>query len=157
MEGTFSMDSSRQGTQEVAGLSTNSILGGVIAGIPAGAVFGIVMTMMGMMPMIAGLVGSESVVVGWVVHLVISAIIGGAYGLLLGSVGRTVSTGWWVGALYGAVWWVLGPLLIMPVMMGMGPQFGAAFAAGNLMSLMLHIVFGVILGVAYPPIRSRLT
>ena len=151
----MNVDDSRREAQPIAGLSANSVLAGAVAGVLAGVVFGLIMSMMGMMPMIASLVGFQSVAVGWVVHLIISAIIGGIYGLVLGSVGRTIGTGWWVGALYGVVWWVLGPLLIMPVMMGMGPQFGMAFAEGNLMSLMGHIVFGIILGVAYPPIRTR--
>ncbi|HUE75401.1 MAG TPA: hypothetical protein VMP10_01130 [Chloroflexota bacterium] len=151
----MNVDDSRHEAQPIAGLSLNAVLAGAVAGVLAGVVFGMLMTMMGMMPMIASLVGSQSVAVGWIVHLIISAIIGGIYGLLLGSVGRRVSTGWWVGALYGVVWWVLGPLLIMPTMMGMGPQFGMAFAEGNLMSLMGHVIFGVILGVAYPPIRVR--
>ncbi|MBI3964208.1 MAG: hypothetical protein HY329_01125 [Chloroflexi bacterium] len=124
---------------------------GALAGIAGGLVFGAMMALMGMMPMIAGLVGSQNPAVGFVVHLVISAIIGAIYGATVGiqSGAQSYRTGWLFGLVYGAIWWVLGPLLIMPSLMGMGPQFGAAFTQMNLMSLMGHALFGVVAGLAY--------
>jgi len=57
-------------------------------------------------------------------------------------------TGYWRGALiglaYGALWWVLGALLIMPIVLGMPPFM---LDANSLLSLMGHLVYGVILGV----------
>jgi hypothetical protein len=50
---------------------------------------------------------------------------------------------------------VLGPLLIMPIMLGMGPQFGAATSEMNVMSLGGHLVYGALLGVAFAIITSR--
>jgi hypothetical protein len=29
---------------------------------------------------------------------------------------------------YGVTWWVIGPLVAMPMMMGMGLRFGPAFS-----------------------------
>lgn len=49
-----------------------------------------------------------------------------------------------VGLAYGALWWVLGPLVPMPAMMGM-PLF--AFDSVAVMSLVGHLVYGVTLGV----------
>ncbi|OUC06917.1 membrane protein, partial [Litorilinea aerophila] len=45
--------------------------------------------------------------------------------------------------------WVLGPLLIMPIMMGMSPQFGNAFTSSNMMSLVGHLIYGGIAGLVY--------
>jgi uncharacterized membrane protein YagU involved in acid resistance len=102
-----------------------------------------------MLPMIASLVGSMSAVVGFGVHMVISAGIGASYALLLGRMSNSFGGGLLWGLIYGLVWWVLGPLLLMPIMMGMGPQFGMAFSQSNLMSLVGHLIFGGIAGVVY--------
>lgn len=52
------------------------VTAGVTGGIAGGMVFGVLMAMMGMLPMIASMVGSDSAVVGFGVHLVISVLIG---------------------------------------------------------------------------------
>ena len=132
---------------------------GAAAGVVGGIAFGALMAMMGMLPMIGMLVGREDALIGLGIHLLISATIGVTYGLLFGGIGAALrpATGALVGGAYGFVWWILGPLLIMPTMMGMGTQFGDAFSETNTMSLIGHLIYGVILGVAFPFIASRLT
>ncbi len=127
------------------------VLAGVVGGVAGGLVFGMLMAMMGMLPMIAGLVGSQSPVVGFVVHLVISAVIGAIYGLAVGNqpAAQQYGSALPVGLGYGVIWWILGPLVIMPVLMGMGPQFGMALSPMMLMSLMGHLLYGVITGAVY--------
>lgn len=120
---------------------------GVIGGIAGGVVFGMLMQMMGMMPMIAMMVGSESVLVGWILHLIISAVTGVLFVMMFGSKVSTNADGVRYGLIYGLIWWVLGPLVIMPVILGMGIQIQNAFGQAQLMSLMGHLVFGVILGI----------
>jgi len=66
---------------------------GVVAGLAGGLVFGALMAVMAMLPTIGMLVGSESAVAGFGVHMVISAVIGAIYGgavHVLGSPRRTV-------------------------------------------------------------------
>jgi hypothetical protein len=125
---------------------------GAVAGLAGGVVFGVMMHAMGMLPMVAGLVGAESVAVGWGVHLVISALIGGGFGLLLGGVATAWGTGLGAGLGYGALWWVLGPLLIMPAWMGM-----ATFQINEmtLQSLVGHLLFGVVTGSVYVLLTER--
>ena len=137
------------------GALVQRITGGVVGGLAGGLVFGALMGAMGMLPMIAGLVGSGSAVVGFVVHMVISAAIGAGFGLALGSLSGTFGAGARLGLAYGAVWWVLGPLVIMPLLMGMGPQFGAALTGPMLMSLMGHLLYGVVTGVVYAAYSRR--
>lgn len=133
----------------------SKIRNGVLGGLAGGVVFGMLMAVMGMLPMIASLLGSKSTLVGLMVHLVISAGLGVLFGLVLGQRVERLGTGLGLGALYGLVWWVLGPLVIMPLMLGMGTQFGTAFSGSNLMSLMGHLIFGVILGTVYAVLSHR--
>jgi len=128
---------------------------GAIAGIAGGMVFGMMMAMMGMLPMIAGMVGSSSAAVGFLVHLVISATIGAGFGLVLGGVATTRGRSLGAGAAYGMVWWLLGPLTLMPLFMGMGlgSQWNAGAMQGALPSLMGHVIYGLVTAWAF----SRLT
>ncbi|CAO1651334.1 MULTISPECIES: hypothetical protein [unclassified Salinibacterium] len=130
------------------------ILAGVVGGVAGGVVFGMMMAMMGMLPTLAMMVGSESAVVGFLVHLMISIMIGIGLTVLFGNLLLTnYARGAVVGFVYGAIWWVLGPLMMMPLMLG-----GALFAIDTaaLLSLMGHMIFGVILGlVAVRVLASR--
>ncbi|WP_253905645.1 hypothetical protein [Arthrobacter sp. H5] len=123
---------------------TKRLTAGVIGGLAGGAVFGALMAMMGMLPLIAMLVGSESAIVGLLVHLAISVLIGLGLTLLLSRMLTGYARAAVVGLVYGALWWVLGPLLLMPSMMGM-PVF--MIDAAGWMSLIGHLLYGVTLGV----------
>ncbi len=135
---------------DVGGSAGQRILGGVLGGIAGGLVFGAMMGMMGMLAMIANIVGSDSAGVGFLYHMFNSALIGAIYGLVLGTLSHTYGRGAGLGLLYGALWWVLGPLVLMPLMMGMGgPQFGMALSPPMLMSLVGHLIFGLLTGLVY--------
>ena len=127
-------------------LDVRTVTAGVLGGLAGGIAFGILMTAMDMMEMVAGLVNSGSVAVGWVVHLVVSAAFGAGFALVAGPLASTAGRAAGVGVVYGMVAWVVGALLIMPLMMGMPP-----FAIGEpqLMSLMGHAIYGVITGLVY--------
>ncbi len=126
---------------------------GIVGGIAGGVVFGMLMQMMGMIPMIAMLVGSKSSAVGWLVHLGISAFIGATFGLIFGNRASTMGAGAGLGLVYGSVWWVLGALLLMPARLGM-PVFVVNSMA--LKSLMGHMMYGLALGLVYAGIRPKL-
>jgi hypothetical protein len=129
-----------------------TVVRGVLGGLAGGVVFGLLMHMMGMIPMIAMMVGSESVAVGWVIHLAISAFIGASFAALLGSRVHNLTTGIIGGVGYGVVWWVLGALIAMPARLGM-PIFDLNTTA--LQSLMGHVVFGAILGAVVATLGRR--
>jgi hypothetical protein len=125
---------------------------GIVGGLAGGVVFGLMMQALGMIGMIAMLVGSESVAVAWAVHLTISALFGAVYGALV----APRVTGWTPGLLtglaYGALWWVLGPLFLMPAKMGM-PLFTVDTMA--LQSLVGHLVYGLVLGGVVVALSSQ--
>jgi len=60
------------------------IVGGVVGGIAGGLVFGAMMGMMGMLSMVAGVVGSESAGAGFLYHMFNSVVIGAIFGLIPG-------------------------------------------------------------------------
>jgi uncharacterized membrane protein YagU involved in acid resistance len=125
-------------------MDSNRLLGGVVGGFAGGILFGALMHMMGMIEMIAGLVGQDSVAVGWIVHLGISVAFGLGYALTFGAVSSSWGRALGFGAIYGVIWWVLGALLLMPARMGM-----PVFQVGEmqLQSLMGHVLYGVTVGL----------
>ena len=142
------MSASNTFTQHPRALSASfgrRILAGVIGGLAGGVVFGMLMAMMGMLPMIASMASSSSAWVGFAMHLMISVVIGVGLTVLFGNWLLTgYGRGVLVGLAYGAIWWVLGPLILMPLMLGM-PLFTLDLTA--LVSLMGHLIYGAILGL----------
>ena len=130
------------------------IVAGAFAGLIGGVVFGLMMQMM--MPPMMGMIGSLFGVpsLGWGVHLAFSAIIGAIFACAIRSRAATWGAALAFGAAYGLVWWILGPLLIMPTWLGMGPQLAQALSGPNVMSLVGHLVFGVVTGTAYRALRG---
>jgi hypothetical protein len=103
--------------------------------------------------MVAMLVGSKAVAVGWLVHLAISAFIGATYAVLFARWATRLVPAALIGLGYGVVWWVLGALLIMPAKLGM-QVFMFNITAWR--SLLGHLVYGLVLGIGYALLRPRL-
>lgn len=129
------------------------ILHGIYGGLAGGAVFGAMMAMMGMLPMIGKIMGHPSAGAGFLIHMGISAMIGAGFAATLGRTAGAcgIRSGLQRGLAYGGLWWLLGPLTLMPLMMGMGlgANWNAAAAVRMLPSLMGHLMYGAILGVTY--------
>src|SRR6266571_4973780 len=112
---------------------------------------------MPMMMMVAMVVRSQSIAVGWLYHLFNSAVIGGLFGALLGDRANGYGTGIGWGAAWGAFWWVLGGLILMPLLLGM-PAFASLtmppmrpVAMGSLVG---HLLYGGITGAAFVKLRG---
>jgi hypothetical protein len=137
----------------------SNVFDGIVGGLIAGLVFGMMMQMMmaptpegsemPMMAMVAKVVRSDSMAVGWLYHLFNSAVIGAIFGWILGGRASGYAAGLTWAAMYGVFWWVLGGLVLMPILLGM-PVFAPLLmepmrpvAAGSLMG---HILYGLILG-----------
>lgn len=151
---------------------------GVVAGLCAGLVYGIVMQMvtvpmaggggmpmpggsempmdaggrMPMMAMVAQVVRSDSLAVGWVFLLITGAVMGVIFGWVLGDRATRIGGGLAWGALYGVLWWVLGTLILMPILLGMSafaPLTMAPMRPGAMWSLAAYLVSGPILGAVF--------
>ena len=138
-------------------MSVKNVLFGVFGGLVGGLFFGLMMAKMGMLPMIGKMVGYPTATAGFVVHMGISATIGGSFGVMFSRFVNGVSAGLLHGVLYGGVWWILGPLTLMPFLMGMGlgVNWNAAAAANMLPSLWGHLAFGFFLGTTFGWLRRR--
>ncbi|MGI9613308.1 MAG: hypothetical protein ACR2QO_10395 [Acidimicrobiales bacterium] len=128
---------------------------GVVAGLAGGLLFTIVMVQIGFLSTVASLVGGESTFLGLVVHLVISTIIGVAYGLLFVRRSNDAGSALGWGAAYGVFWWLLGPLTLLPVFLGDGPQWTVQAANDAYPALVGHIAYGALLGAAFFRLESR--
>jgi len=140
----------------------SKIAAGALAGLAGGLLFGIMMQMMSaptpqggkmpMMAMVAMVVRSDSLAVGWLYHLFNSAVIGALFGAALGSRVHNVGSGIGWGAVWGFVWWTLGGLILMPLFLGM-PAFAPVQMPPMRMvamgSLIGHLIYGVITGFAF--------
>jgi uncharacterized membrane protein YagU involved in acid resistance len=131
---------------------THRLVYGVVGGLAGGIVFGMLMQMMGMIPMVAKLVGSDAAAVGWIVHLAISAFAGAVFALLVGARATGYGAAIGLGLVYGVVWWVVGALLIMPAQLGMDVFVLDATAWQSLMG---HLIFGLVLGIVYAMLARR--
>lgn len=138
-----------------------NILAGLVAGFIATVVLSalmIVKGMMGVMPEldVAAMIGTmmgASATVGWVVHFMIGTIAwGGGFALLYKNVpGDTAVV---KGIVFGTAAW-LGMMIIVMPMAGAG-LFGMTFGImAPVMTLLLHVVFGAVLGSVYAMLLKR--
>lgn len=124
-------------------LERSRLVQGATAGILGGVVFGLMMTAMGMMPMVGMLVGSTSLTVGWGVHLALSLAFGAAFGATVapGRVRRVLPRA----LLWSFALWLVAATVVMRTLLGM-PIAPDAVAAQSLVG---HLAYGLVLGLAY--------
>ncbi len=125
------------------------IAAGAAAGLIGGLVFSWAQHAQGMRAAVAGLVGVTSLGAGVALDLVISIFIGATFGAIFRyqSLGYapTISSG----VLFGLLWWILGPLTIVPALMGKGPMWSLQEANAALPSLVGHVLYGALTGLTY--------
>ena len=126
---------------------------GACAGVAGGLVFGAAMASYGQLPTIASIVRVESSIVGFVVHMVIAAVIGAGFALLVANQRtRTAETLFW-GLLYGAFWWFLGPQTLLPLLLGNPVAWDLPSAQALLPSLIGHLFYGATTALVFVALR----
>src|ERR1700691_4861190 len=126
-----------------------AIMGGTLAGIVGGWAFGKWMEQVNFYPLIAGLVGSNSRMVGESLHFFFAVIIGVTFALLFQREARGYGSSMVCGMAYGIFWWFLGPLTILPLWSHRPLDWSSSHASELFGSLIGHIVYGVIVGLLY--------
>ncbi len=136
-------------------ITGKSVVAGAVAGLGGGVVFGMLMGMMGMLPMVGMLIKQDNAIAGLGVHMVISAFIGAVYGAVVGRLALTWVTTAIAGMVNGVVWWVLGALIAMPLLLGMN-QMVLVIETTQWMSLMGHLIYGLVTAFLFVPLTKRL-
>ncbi|MFI2437551.1 hypothetical protein [Streptomyces sp. NPDC018693] len=132
---------------------------GAAAGLVGGIGMGIWMSMSrpmmdtAMITMVAGLLGSTSAFAGWLIHLAIALFAGVTFGVVLGQFAQRLAPAVGLGLAYGAVWWTLGALWIMPASLAM-PVFEWNDVTAS--SLGAHLVFGLLAGATFASIAQAM-
>ncbi|MEP7286143.1 MAG: hypothetical protein ABI947_10290 [Chloroflexota bacterium] len=153
----FSDDVGMNGRDEGIGARNLRALGGGIVGsLFGGAAFTFVMVQVGVLPTIAGILGGSSALFGLFVHFLISVIIGAMYGLLFAdqvdSYGGAI--GW--GTAYGLFWWLLGPITLLPLLLGKeGVLSAGAALAAYPPSFLGHVAYGAITAMYFFWLEQR--
>lgn len=131
----------------------NRILAGIAGAVIAGLVLGVMMQTMGMMTDLSDMLGMDSAAVGWIIHLMMSVLFGVVYGAVLMAASLKLGANLGLGAAYGVAIWIMGPLLVMPIMMG---DDVVAFGMEELGMLMGHVIWGLLIGAIAVAVHRRL-
>ncbi len=123
-----------------------NIIRGLLTGLAGGLVSGAILQEQGILTPLPLMLGkSPGITGGWLIHLFLSTIFGILFGIVadrldLGRTGLALA-----GLITGAVAWAVGPLLLVPVLIGLPPQFGLA---GRWSSVGLsYLIFGLVMGL----------
>lgn len=144
--------------REVEGPGTRTLqsLGwGAVASLGGGLLFSLIMAATGFLPKVAELVGGQSPALGFGVHLVISALIGMSFGLLFHYEAPNLGSGVVWGLVYGLAWWFIGPLTLLPILLGAPLAWTTAAAAAALPSLIGHLVYGAATAIVFMLLERR--
>ena len=103
-------------------------------------------------PLIAGLMGSHSRMLGESLHFLFAVVIGVSFAFLFQREVRGLGSSMTCGVAYGIFWWFLGPLTILPLWMRRRPDWSNEHASDLFGSLVGHILYGVAIGLIYAAI-----
>jgi hypothetical protein len=146
--------------REVGGAGVNllrSLSWGAAAGLFGGIVASPVLLATHALPKIVGLDTTVSGFRGLILHLLVSATIGMTYGLLFrneaSSLGLGVAWGW----LFGLIWWFVGPMTLLPLLLTGVCDWSTDAASALLPSLMGHLIYGAATAFAFLLLERRYT
>lgn len=115
---------------------------GALGSLAGGLLYSVIMLATGVLPRVAQLAGGSSPETGFVVHLVISALIGMSFGVLFRYEAPNLGSGVTWGLLYGLAWWFLGWLTLYPILLGGQVAWGTQAAGAALPGLVGHLTYG---------------
>lgn len=136
-------------------LVLHSLWWGAVAGLVGGLISTPVMIATGVLPKIAGLDSPLSIFRALSLHLLVSVLIGMTFGLLFrresSSLGLGVMWGW----LFGLIWWYLGPMTFLPLLLTGEIDWRVSAASALLPSLMAHLIYGAVTALVFLLLESR--
>jgi hypothetical protein len=146
-------------TRTTESTDTNAWKGGVIAGIVGAVVMGAMMVMQ-MRPVlevaIPSMYGLSGGAAGFTIHVAHGAVLGVGFAAVMSrttDLSLPASLAYGVG--YGVLLWVVLAVLVMPVWLSaVGSPANPPLPNVSVTSLVGHIVFGAVVGLAYPGCRK---
>ena len=126
---------------------------GAGAGIAGGLVFGAAMASLGTLPTVASIVRSDTAAVGFGVHMAIAAAVGAGFGMLVAHQRTQLSETLFWGLIYGGFWWFLGPLTLLPLLIGQPVAWDLISAQALLPSLIGHLFYGATTALVFVAFR----
>ena len=102
-------------------------------------------------PLVAGLMGSNQMMVGQTLHYIIGTIIGVSFGVLFFRDVRGVGPGLVWGMNYGLTWWIIGPMTLLPWLLDFrsGLDWSVVAARAAFSALVAHMLYGALVGLFY--------
>ncbi len=130
-------------------MRNRGLVSGSVSGLVAGLVSGAALQSTWILPPLSLLIAKRpTLMTGWLVHLVVSVTAGALFGLSVEAAGISSRRALFVwGLAAGAGLFVLGPLTLVPMAIGLPPQF--AFIGKWLKVGAGYLVFGAVLGAVY--------
>jgi hypothetical protein len=109
------------------------------------------------LPNVVGLDIHVSTLFGLLVHLFISALLGMSYGLLFRNEAPTVGFGASWGWLFGMIWWYLGPMTLLPLVLTGECDWSTTAASAQIPSLIGHLIYGATTALTFLLLERRYT
>ena len=126
------------------------LIAGALAGQVGGVVYGLVMRHLGVIESIAALIRlPPSAVGGWIVHMIAAGAIGAGFGALVRHQVHSAGDLLFWGLIYGAVWWIIGPLTLAPLLIRREALAWDLTSAQETFPMLLgHLQYGVTTSLA---------
>jgi len=134
-----------------------SLSWGALAGLVGGVVSSPILFATGVLSSVAGLDTHLSGFNGFLVHMLVSALIGMSYGLLFRNEASSLGLGVMWGWLFGLIWWYIGPMTLLPLLLTGECDWRASAASALLPSLTGHLLFGATTALIFLLLERRYT
>ena len=92
---------------------------------------------------------------GFLVHMAISTLLGMSYGVLFAEEAPDFGSGVAWGLVYRLAWWFVGHLALLPILLGGPFVWSAGAAADGLPSLIGHLIYGAATACAFFLLERR--
>ncbi len=130
---------------------------GAFAGLVGGLVSSPILIAAGVLSSVGGLDTHLSGFQGFLLHLLVSALIGATYGLLFRNEASTLGLGVMWGWLFGLIWWYIGPMTLLPLLLTGACDWRVSAASALLPSLTGHLIFGATTALVFLLLEQRYT
>ena len=130
---------------------------GALASLVSGFLFSLVLLFTGFLPSAAGLMGGSSLLVGFLLNMLFSILIGMSYGALFLREAPNFGSGILWGLLYGLIWWFAGSLTLLPIITGASISWTAESASALLPLLIGYLIYGAVTAFIFLLLERRHT